>query len=165
MLYIHPSPSHTSIFIWKYNGVTVTVNMHTNSFSHTNRYSSWAVPHMGLQNTEPNSEEVSWILQLFLYTATQELIGYRQGKPILTPEWYKKKDQEEETLYSQTHTPTHSLSTTLWDKTTHSKCSFANHYTSSNPRLFCLIWLTSVVQELSPFPSEFIMDLGPVLFF
>lgn len=41
--------------------------------------------HMNQQNTGPNLQGSFLNITIFLYTATQELIGHRQGKTKLTP--------------------------------------------------------------------------------
>lgn len=45
-----------------------------------------ALSHMGQQNAaQPQRKFLEYYNLFFLYTATQELIGYRQGKTKLTP--------------------------------------------------------------------------------
>lgn len=147
-----------SVSIWKYTGLQWRLTCIQTVF-HTQTCIQVELSHtQACRELSPTAEEVSWILQLFLYTATQELIGYRQGKPIMTPKWYKK-----ETLKSHKRTSSHTVFTILWDETTHSKSSFANQYISSNPRLLCLIWLSTVDEGLSPFPSLVKVALGTAL--
>lgn len=116
-------------------------------------YSSWAVPHTGLHNTEPNQIGrflKLTIIPLYCNARTDWLsLGETNTDPRVIQEVGSRKG---DAIFTQTHTPTptHAVFTTLRDKTTHSKCSFANRYTSSSPRLFCLIWLITVVHRPSP---------------
>lgn len=100
-----PSQTHdTHTSIWKYNGLQwqlTCIQIHSLAqtciqaeLSHT-----WA-----FRTLSPAREEVSWILQLFLYTATQELIGYLQGKPIVTPLSDTRSRIKKRRHYIHTHT-------------------------------------------------------------
>lgn len=83
--------SRTSVSIWKYTGLQWRLTCIQTVF-HTQTGIQVELSYtQACRELSPTGEEVSWILQLFLYTATQELIGYRQGKPIMTPKWYKKE--------------------------------------------------------------------------
>ena len=125
------------------------VNMHTNSLFHTQTCIQVELSHTrALQNTEPNwrgSFLNITIISLYCNARTDWLSpGETNADPRVIQEVGSRRGDAIITL-SSTHTHR--------DKTTHSKSSFANHYTSPNPRLFCLIWLTTGVEGLSTFPS------------
>lgn len=137
-------------------------------FSHTNMYSSWAVPHTHtrLHNTEPNQRgrflkitslycnaRTDWLSPGETNTDPQVIqeVGSRKGDALLTH------------THTHTHTHTNTPSFQLSDKTTHSKCSFANDYTP--PIQGFSVWYgLSLVHILSQNPFLSLkMDQGPVL--
>lgn len=123
-------------------------------------YPSWAVPHTGLQNTEPNRRGSFLnitIISLYCNARTDWLSpgGNQYWLPWVIREVGSRTGDY---IHTNTYTPTHTHTQSFLHKS-----SFANNYTSSNPRLFCLIWLTTVIEGLSPFPSVFKVNLGKAL--
>lgn len=117
-------------------------------------------PTHGLQTSEPNRRGSFLnitIISLYCNARTDWLspgetntdprviqeVGSRRGDAIFA---------RSANIHTRTCTHTHTHSSTLWDET-HSECSFANRYASSNLRLFCLIWLTTATQRLSSDPT------------
>lgn len=127
--------------------------MHTHTLSHTHKHvfklscpthrlaQYWAQP----DRTFLENYNYSFILQ------RKNWLAIAWGNQYWPPSDTRSRIKERRCYtHTNTPTPTPAVFTTLWDKTTHSKCSFANRYTSSNPRLFCLIWLITVVHRPSP---------------
>lgn len=87
--------------------------MHTNIYTHTRLSLTRTLMYSAVTHTHtwatrilcPATEEVSWIFQLLLYTAMQELIGYLQGK-----EYWPQSDTRRIKKRTDTHTHSHSHS-------------------------------------------------------
>lgn len=129
-------------------GYSDSSHTYKHSHSHTQTCIQVELSHTrALQNTEPNRRGSFLnitIISLYCNARTDWLspgetnidpqviqeVGSRRGDAIFTQTntFIPKHRHIQSLLYSET-------------KTTHSKSSFANHYTFHKPRLFCLIWL------------------------
>lgn len=153
--------------------VTVTINMHTKSLIHKHVFKLSCPARGPCKTLSPTEEEVFLnftIISLYCNARTDWLSPGETNTdpPSDTRSRIKKRRRYIHTIahfhsptYTHLHTHTHTES--LLNKTTHSTNSFANYYTSPNQRLFCLIWLTTIAQRQSPFPSVFKMALGTAL--
>lgn len=163
----HPffTHTHTHTSVWKYNRLQWQLHAHKHIYTHTSLSHTYSHvlschthTHLGHQNTVPSHRRGFMNISITTLYCNARTDWLSPGERILTPKWYEKNQEEDG------HTHTLTLTLTTGDHIKHSKCSAANHFTPSKPKLFCLIWLTSVVQDWRPSPFSFLKwTLVPVL--
>lgn len=157
--------SHTSVSIWKYNGLqwqlTCIPNAHTQTRIQVELSHTWA-----LQNTVPNRRGSFLnitIISLYCNARTDWLSpgATNTDPPRVIQEVGSRRG---DAIFTQTHASTHTQPLLHSETKQHIlQTPLPTITLPPNPRLSCLIWLTTIVERQSPFPSVFKMAVGTAL--
>lgn len=135
--------------------------------SHTNTYSSWAVPHMGLAKycAQPERKFLEYYNYFFILQR-KNWLAISRGNQYWPPSSDTRSRIKKRRCYIHTNARVHTHTQPLLHSETKQhilQTPLPTITLPPNPRLSCLIWLTTIVERQSPFPSVFKMAVGTAL--